>query len=111
MTLLSYCGSADYGSRIGRSHLDHLLAQQRAASALDQVELRVDLVGRNVLEGRWTFQIVEEFDATYWQVARDLEGRARGLTGGTRHVLESEMKERRRSAGRRHHEQRPDPGA
>ena len=45
MTLLSYCGSADYGSRIGRSHLDHLLAQQRAASALDQVELRVDLVG------------------------------------------------------------------
>ena len=73
--------------------------------------LRVDLVGRNVLEGRWTFQTVEEFDATSLQVARDLEGRARGLTGGTRHVLESEMKERRRSAGRRHHEQRPDPGA
>ena len=77
----------------------------------DADHLRAELVGRNVIDGRWTFQIVEEFDATYWQVARDLEGRARGLTGGTRHVLESEMKERRRSAGRRHHEQRPDPGA
>lgn len=71
-----------------------------------------DLVGRNVIEGRWTFQIVEEYDDTYWSVARAL-GRdvERALTGGHRHVFESEMKEARRSKGERHHEQRPRPGA
>src|SRR3954471_12697780 len=25
-----------------------------------------ELFGRNILEGRWTFQIVEEFDEGYW---------------------------------------------
>jgi hypothetical protein len=70
-----------------------------------------ELVGRNVLEGRWTFQIVEEFDDTYWSVLRAAEARVRGeLVGGRRHVYESEMKEDRRSHGRRHHESRPDAG-
>ena len=31
--------------------------------------------------------------------------------GGRRHVFESEMKEERRSRGRRHHEGRPPPGS
>jgi hypothetical protein len=70
-----------------------------------------ELVGRNVIEGRWTFQIVEDFDDTYWQAFRDVESVVRGeLLGGRRHVFESEMKEDRRSRGRRHHEGRPDPG-
>ena len=68
-------------------------------------------MGRNVLEGRWTFQIIEEFDATYYDACRDAVRRIDGeLMGGWRHVYESEMKEERRSPGRRHHEQRPDPG-
>ena len=33
------------------------------------------------------------------------------LMAGNRHVFESEMKEDRRTHGRRHHESRPDPGA
>jgi hypothetical protein len=67
-----------------------------------------DLVGRNVIEGRWTFQIVEEFDDTYWSVFRDHERRVRDeLEGGVRHVFEAEMKERRRTHGRRHHESGP----
>src|ERR1700755_757113 len=35
------------------------------------------MVGRNVLYGRWTFQIVEEFDDVYWSVFRDHERRVR----------------------------------
>jgi hypothetical protein len=34
----------DHDELLG-AHLHHLLAQQRAAAALDQVEVRVDLVG------------------------------------------------------------------
>jgi hypothetical protein len=70
--------------------------------------MRRDVVGRNLLDGRWTFQIVEEFDDVYYesvrQVVRDLEV---DLMGGQRHVYEAEMKERRRSHGQRAHEGRP----
>ena len=66
------------------------------------------LVGRNVLEGRWTFQIVEEFDLTYYSAFKEgLAHLERELMGGWPHVLESEMKEDRRSPGQRHHEHRP----
>ena len=33
---------------------------------------RPELVGRNVIEGRWTFQIVEEYDAGYDATLTDL---------------------------------------
>jgi len=71
-------------------------------------ELRADLVGRNVLEGRWSFQIVEEFDDTYWSRFREHEQRVReALMGGRRHVAEAEMKQRRRSRGHAGHEAEP----
>jgi hypothetical protein len=70
--------------------------------------LAADLVGRNVLNGRWTFQLVEEFDDDYWSVFRDHERRVRDeLQGGARHVFEAEMKERRRTHGRSGHEAHP----
>jgi hypothetical protein len=70
--------------------------------------LREAVVGRNVIEGRWTFQLVEDFDDGYWSDARAQERRIRdALLGGRRHVFESEMKEDRRTHGRRHHESRP----
>lgn len=70
--------------------------------------LRTDLVGRNVLDGRWTFQIVEEFERTYWEPFRQLERKVRDeLLQGRRHVYEAEMKERRRTHGRSRHEHRP----
>jgi hypothetical protein len=98
-------------------HADLLLGE--AADALagaghDELaeRIRVDLVGRNVIEGRWTFQIVEEYDATYWEAARSTRKAVESkLVAGREHVFESEMKERRRTHGRRHHEQRPDAGA
>jgi hypothetical protein len=70
--------------------------------------LERDLVGRNVLYGRWTFQVVEEFDDDYWSIFRDHERRVRDeLQQGARHVFEAEMKEKRRTKGRPGHEARP----
>lgn len=95
-------------------HADLLLGEAcdklRAAGHDDIAQrLEEDMVGRNVLQGRWTFQIVEEFDDDYWSPFRDHERRVRDeLQGGMRHIFESEMKEDRRTVGRRHHEARPD---
>jgi hypothetical protein len=71
--------------------------------------LETELVGRNVIEGRWTFQIVEDYDDGYYATFKTLEKQARSeLADGKRHLFESEMKEDRRTHGRRHHESRPD---
>jgi hypothetical protein len=70
--------------------------------------LEAEVVGRNVLHGRWTFQIVEDFDDNYWSVFREHERQVRDeLQQGVRHVFEAEMKERRRTHGKRGHESRP----
>ncbi|PPG65740.1 hypothetical protein C5C31_07225 [Rathayibacter rathayi] len=71
-----------------------------------------ELVGRNVIEGRWSFQIVEDYDDSYYAAFREQERAARDeLAGGARHLFESEMKEDRRTGGRRHHESRPESGS
>ena len=70
--------------------------------------LETEVIGRNVLHGRWTFQIVEDFDDNCWSVFREHERRVRDeLQRGVRHVFEAEMKERRRSHGKPGHERRP----
>ncbi|AGL19631.1 hypothetical protein [Actinoplanes sp. N902-109] len=67
-----------------------------------------ELIGRNVLAGRWTFQVVEEYDDGYYAEFRDLEKDARDeLAGGRRHLYEAELKEERRTRGRAGHESRP----
>jgi hypothetical protein len=71
-------------------------------------DLHRDLVGRNVIADRWTFQIVEDFDDGYWTAFRDLEARAREeLADGDRHVFEARMKQRERTDGRPAHEAGP----
>jgi hypothetical protein len=82
-----------------------------AGEADDAERLRAEVVGRNVIDGRWTFQIVEEFDELYYRDVRDeLRRLEQDHMGGRSHVYESEMKEDRRSRGRDGHEARP-PGA
>jgi hypothetical protein len=67
-----------------------------------------DVVGRNVLQGRWTFQIVEDYDDNYYTIFRDAERRVRNdLVAGRRHLFESEMKESERTHGLPGHEARP----
>jgi len=91
--------------------LDDVLELLRKAGRDDLAEaLEADLVGHNVLFGRWTFQVMEEFDDGHYARFREHEQRIRdALTGGVRHVFEAEMKERRRTDGRDGHER--DPGA
>ncbi len=82
----------------------------RAAGHTDLAD-RIDreLVGRNVLEGRWTFQVIEEYDDDYYATFRRFEREAReALVGGRRHLFEAEMKNRERTPGLRHHEAVPD---
>ncbi len=66
-----------------------------------------DLVGRNVLYGRWTFQVVEEFDDVYYEFFRGIERESRELTGGVRHLHEARMKEQRRTRGHDAHSADP----
>ena len=71
-------------------------------------QLDRDLVGRNVIADRWTFQVVEDFDAHYWATFRAFDERARtSLADGDRHVLEARMKQRERTAGHPRHEAGP----
>ncbi|WP_344137323.1 hypothetical protein [Pedococcus bigeumensis] len=85
---------------------DQLRAAGHGALA-DQLER--DLVGRNVLAGRWTFQVVEEFDDGYYANFKRLEQQVRDeLMQGRRHVFEAEMKADRRTEGRAGHEATPD---
>ncbi|MFD1147148.1 hypothetical protein [Saccharothrix hoggarensis] len=70
--------------------------------------LEAHLVGRNVVHGRWTFQLVEEYDDDYYRCFRDWERTVREeLLGGVRHVYESEMKERNTTPGAPGHELNP----
>lgn len=62
--------------------------------------LEREIVGRNVLPGRWTFQIMEEYDDCYWGHVRAAEHEVReALMQGRRHVAEAELKEARRTPG------------
>jgi hypothetical protein len=71
-------------------------------------DLDRDLVGRNVIADRWTFQIVEDFDENYWGTFRDFDARARReLSDGDRHVYEARMKQRERTRGHTAHEAGP----
>ncbi len=90
--------------------LDEAARLLRAAGAGELAErLERELIGRNVLPGRWSFQIVEEYDEGYYRALREIEQEARAkLTGGRKHVYEAEMKERRRTRGHPAHIARAD---
>jgi hypothetical protein len=71
-------------------------------------EIQSRLIGRNVIEGRWTFQIVEEYDDGYYRLFKELEAKARDqLVLGRRHLFEAEMKEDRRTHGDPDHRATP----
>ncbi|WP_328471565.1 hypothetical protein [Streptomyces sp. NBC_00448] len=66
--------------------------------------LERELVGRNVLPGYWTFQMVETYDEAYYEPFRRMEQDIRAeLADGRRHIHEAEMKEARRTHGHPDH--------
>jgi hypothetical protein len=71
-----------------------------------------EVLGRNILAGRWTFQILEEFEDGYYAAFKKHDRRVREeLMGGKRHVFEAEMKQDRRTAGQAGHAATPDEPA
>lgn len=84
--------------------------QQLRNAGHEELADRIDreLVGRNILQDRWTFQIMEEYDDGYYALFKDLEREAREqLVDGRRHLFEAEMKEDRRTHGHPDHTARP----
>jgi hypothetical protein len=94
-------------------HVDLLFSD--VADAFDAADLpdvaarlREEVVGRNALDGRWSFQIVEEYDDLYYRPVEAEVGRLEAdHMSGHRHVYESEMKDARATKGRAGHELRP----
>jgi hypothetical protein len=99
------CGTADL-------QLGEAVDLLRAAGHADLAdELGTRLVGRNILEGRWSFQVVEEYDDGYYDTFKSLERQAReALVSGRRHLFEAEMKEERRTHGDADHTAVPPTG-
>jgi hypothetical protein len=95
-------GRADFLMEEGAALLERCGAGDLAA------HVRREVIGRNVLDGRWTFQIVEEFNDLYYRPVATTEAEIRErLMGGRRHVYEAELKEARRTDGVAGHESRP----
>jgi hypothetical protein len=85
--------------------LDEAVALFREAGHTGTAErIQRELIGRNVIPGHWTFQLVEEFDDGYYAEFRAVERDARDrLAQGRRHLYEAELKEERRTHGRPGH--------
>jgi hypothetical protein len=62
---------------------------QELAGAIDMV-----MTGRNVIADRWTFEIVEDYDANYITPFRAAEQVARAQFDAPPHLAEAEMKAR-----------------
>ena len=94
-------GQADFGVEEAADMLREA-GHTEFADKLDR-----ELIGRNVLDGRWTFQIVEEFDEVYYDFFRSVERESRELTGGVHHLYEARLKEQRRTRGLPDHSRDP----
>ena len=91
-----------------RQQAEQQAQEQLATELADRIDREV--VGRNVIEGRWSFQLVEEYDDGYYATFTRLEKAARDeLVQGRRHIFEAEMKADRRTPGREGHEAVPAP--
>ncbi|NUO43389.1 MAG: hypothetical protein HOV82_15275 [Streptomyces sp.] len=87
------------------------LQLDRAVRLLDEAghpewaaKVRSEILGRNVIPGHWTFQIVEAYNATYYRPFQQLETSAvQELAQGRDHLYEAQMKEERRTPGHPDH--------
>lgn len=102
----------DFHQFTGHAHFLLLKAAQqfREAGATESADfLEHEIVGLNVLEGRWTFQIIEEYNEGYYEAMRAADRRLRDdHMAGRRHVFEAELKQRWRSPGRPGQEANPE---
>jgi hypothetical protein len=85
-----FTGMADFA-------LDDAVALfERAGHNEAAQRIRDDLIGKDVLNGRWTFQIIEEYNDGYYRAFTDVERDLRNdLGAGVRHHYEAALKLRR----------------
>ncbi|MDI9888253.1 hypothetical protein QMZ92_28750 [Streptomyces sp. HNM0645] len=95
-------GSADL-------ELDNAVRLLREAGHSDHADVvEREILGRNVIPGHWTFQIIEAYNRTYYRPFADVERDVvRDLADGRDHLYEAEMKEARRSRDHPDHTARP----
>ncbi|MFD3548855.1 hypothetical protein ACFWUW_25165 [Streptomyces sp. NPDC058655] len=88
-------GTADF-------ELDDAVRLLREAGHEEQAALvEKEIIGRNVIPGHWTFQIVEAYDSSYYRPFGEVERAVRdALADGRDHLYEARLKEERRT---RHH--------
>jgi hypothetical protein len=93
----------DFHQMMGRA--DNLLGEaiellEAAGHGELAEEMRREYRGRNAVPDRWTFELVEDFDRTFYATAEAWDRRVRDeLAGGVRHLHEAEMKADRRAEG------------
>jgi hypothetical protein len=82
------CGKVD-------AEVQEAVAMLRSAGMAELAdEIDECLVGRDIIEGWWSFQLVESYDRHYWSVFRDVEHETRVRAGfADRHVYEAAMKD------------------
>ncbi|WP_299536166.1 hypothetical protein [uncultured Streptomyces sp.] len=86
-----------------------LLREAGHGEEADRVER--EILGRNVIPGHWTFQIVEAYDRTYYRPFAATERQLTDdLADGRPHLFEAELKESRRTHGHPDHTARPEGG-
>ncbi|MFI9366933.1 hypothetical protein ACIG5E_38765 [Kitasatospora sp. NPDC053057] len=62
-----------------------------------------ELLGRDVIPGMWTYQLIEAYDCTYYRLFAAVEEQVRqDLVAGRRHLAEAEMQRAARSRRRGH---------
>lgn len=82
-----HCGIADLTLQEGVTMLREA-GHPAIADEIEQV-----LVGRDIVQDRWSFQVVEDYDENYWEVFRATERWARKQLGDAEpHIYEAEMK-------------------
>jgi hypothetical protein len=92
------------------NELDEVVELFRAAGhEAFAAKIERELLGRNVIDDRWTFQIVDDYETGYFALFTDLEQQARtDFCDGVRHLREAEMKRDRRTPGDPAHTLKPD---
>ncbi|MCS0639485.1 hypothetical protein NX801_28395 [Streptomyces sp. LP05-1] len=92
--------------------LDRAVALLREAGHREQADrVEREIQGRNVIPGRWTFQIVEEYNRTYYRPFAELEQELIDrLADGRDHLYEAELKEARRTRHHPDHTAKPSEG-
>ena len=85
--------------------LGEAVALLREAGHSRQADLvEREILGRNTIPGHWTYQIIEEYNATYYRPFAEVEADVRAELGAGRdHLYEAELKQRRRTRGHSDH--------